>query len=261
MVTSVQNDLAPQRQEKLREFIRGRGVARVDEIISELGVSPATARRDLDALEQLGRIKRVHGGAMSIETRLDEPLFDAKTSLHAKEKQRIAKAAAEMIHAGETVFLDGGSTVLELARLLVDREDITVVTNSLRAAIELSGRGPQLVIVGGELRRRSQTVVGAFTRLLLEQVHITKAFMGTMGLSVDEGITTSDPSEAYTKELVAAQADKVILLTDSSKTGKATFAKAGKLDDVDLVITDSHIDAKFERELRKAHKQLQVMKV
>jgi len=261
MVIPIHGDLAPQRQERLREFIRGRGVVRVDEIISELGVSPATARRDLDALEQTGRIKRVHGGAMSIETRLDEPLFDAKTSLHAKEKQRIAKAAAEMIHAGETVFLDGGSTVLELARLLVDRQDITVVTNSLRAAIELSGRGPQLVIVGGELRRRSQTVVGAFTRLLLEQVHITKAFMGTMGLSLDEGITTSDPSEAYTKELVAAKADKVILLTDSSKIGKSSFAKAGRLDDVDMVITDSAVEAKLERELRKAHKQLQVMKV
>lgn len=261
MVTPVHSDLAPQRQERLRDFIRGRGVVRVDEIIAELGISPATARRDLDALEATGRIKRVHGGAMSVETRLDEPLFDAKTSIQAKEKQRIAKAAAGMIHAGETVYLDGGSTVLELARLLVDREDITVVTNSLRAAIELSGRGPQLVLVGGELRRRSQTMVGAFTRLLLEQVHITKAFMGTMGLSLEEGVTTSDPSEAYTKELVAEKADRVILLTDSSKIGKDSFARAGKLDDVDMIVTDAAIAAKRERELRKAHKNLQVMKV
>ena len=198
---------------------------------------------------------------MSVETRLDEPLFDTKTSLQAREKQRIAQAAANLIESGETVYLDGGSTVLELARLLVDREDITVVTNSLRAAIELSGRGPQLVLVGGELRRRSQTVVGAFTRLLLEHVNISKAFMGTMGLSLEEGITTSDPSEAYTKELVAAKADKVILLTDSSKTGKATFAKAGKLDDVDMIVTDSHIEAKFERDLRKKFKGIQIMKV
>ena len=83
MVTLAQNDLAPERQEKLREFVRRRGVARVDEIIRELGVSPATMRRDLDALEKTGRIKRVHGGAMSIETRLDEPMFDAKTSINA----------------------------------------------------------------------------------------------------------------------------------------------------------------------------------
>lgn len=261
MVISAQHDLAPQRQERLREFVRARGVARVDEIIRELGVSPATARRDLDALEATGRIRRVHGGAMSVETRLDEPLFDAKTSLQAREKKRIAQAAANLIEPGETVYLDGGSTVLELARLLVDREDITVVTNSLRAAIELSGRGPQLVIVGGELRRRSQTVVGAFTRLLLEHVNISKAFMGTMGLSLEDGITTSDPSEAYTKELVTAQARQVILLADTSKLGKTTFAKAGRLDDIDLIITDAHIEAKFERELRKAHKNLQVMKV
>lgn len=254
-------DLAPERQERLREFVRQRGVARVDEIVRELGMSPATARRDLDALEATGRIKRVHGGAMSVETRLDEPLFDAKTSLQAREKQRIAKAAADLINPGDTVYLDGGSTVLELARLLVDRDDITVVTNSLRAAIELSGRGPHLVLVGGELRRRSQTMVGAFTRLLLEHVNITRAFMGTMGLSLDEGITTSDPSEAYTKELVVQQARQVVLLVDSTKLGKATFAKAGRLEDVDLIITDAHIGTDFERALRKKHRNVQVMKV
>jgi DeoR family fructose operon transcriptional repressor len=260
MVINAQSDLAPQRQEKLREFVRTRGVARVDEIVRELGVSPATARRDLDTLEATGRIKRVHGGAMSVETRLDEPLFDDKAGVRAREKRRIAEAAAGLIAAGETLYLDGGSTVLELARVLADRTDITVVTNSLRAAVELSGRGPQLILVGGELRRRSQTMVGALTRLPLEHLQFTKAFMGTMGLSIERGLTTTDPSEAYTKELVMQRAREVVLLVDSSKIGQDSVVRSGALADVDTLVTDSGLTPRQERALRKAHKQLKLIK-
>lgn len=174
-------DLAPQRLDHLRDLIRQSGVIRVEELCRQLGVSPATVRRDLDQLEKSGAIRRVHGGAVSVESRLDEPLFDNKTSIAAKEKHRIAQAALEFVAAGDTVYLDGGSTVLELARLLRERTNITVVTNSLRAASELSGRGPRLIVIGGELRRLSQTVVGPLSRHVLEGLHLDKAFMGTIG--------------------------------------------------------------------------------
>ena len=183
-----------------------------------LNASPATVRRDLARFEELGEVQRVHGGAVSMDSRIEEPLFDAKTSIATKEKQRIARAALPYIEADDTIYLDGGSTVLELARLLRDRTNITVVTNSLRAANELAGRGPKLILVGGELRRLSQTIVGSMTRLMLAGLHMDKAFMGTIGLSLDKGLTTTDPCEAYTKELVMTQARQVILLVDSSKT-------------------------------------------
>lgn len=259
MITSAQ-DLATPRQDRLRDFVRQRGVVRVEEIVQELGVSPATARRDLDALEATGRIKRVHGGAMSVETRLDEPLFDDKAGVRAREKRGIAEAAAGLIAPGETIYLDGGSTVLELARVLADRTDITVVTNSLRAAVELSGRGPQLILIGGELRRRSQTVVGALTRLPLEHLQFTKAFMGTMGLSVARGLTTTDPSEAYTKELVMQRTREVVLLVDSSKIGQDSVVRSGALADVHTLITDTGLTPRQERELRKAHRALGIIR-
>lgn len=244
-------ELAPQRHGSLRDLIRQSGVIRVDQLCRQLGVSPATVRRDLDELEKSGAIRRVHGGAVSVESRLDEPLFDNKTSIAAREKHRIAQAALELIGSDETIYLDGGSTVLELARLLRERSNITVVTNSLRAAIELSGRGPRLIVIGGELRRLSQTVVGPLSRHVLEGLHLDKAFMGTIGFTLNEGLTTTEPSEAFTKELVMARAREVVLLADSSKAGKVSFARAGSLDKLHTVITDTKLDSKFAKELTK----------
>jgi len=243
--------LAPQRWDSLRALIRDSGVIRVEDLRRRLNVSLATVRRDLDQLEQSGAIRRVHGGAVSVESRLEEPLFDDKTSIAAREKLHIAEAALKFIAPGDTIYLDGGSTVLELARLLRDRTHLTVVTNSLRAAHELAGRGPRLILIGGELRRLSQTMVGPLTRCILQELHVDRAFMGTIGLTLEEGLTTTDPSEAYTKELVMRQARQVILLADSGKAGKVSFARAGRLENVHVVVTDRALEKNFARELAK----------
>jgi DeoR/GlpR family transcriptional regulator of sugar metabolism len=243
--------LAPQRWDNLRALIRDRGVIRIEDLCRRLKVSPATVRRDLDQLEQSGAIRRVHGGAVSVESRLDEPVFADKTSLAAREKRRIAEAALKFVEPGDTIYLDGGSTVLELARLLRERTNLTVVTNSLHAAHELAGRGPRLILIGGELRRRSQTIVGPLTRLLLHELHLDKAFMGTIGFTLKEGLTTTDPSEAFTKEVVMDQARQVIVLADSSKAGKISFARAGRWDKVHVLITDKQMERNFAKELVK----------
>jgi DeoR/GlpR family transcriptional regulator of sugar metabolism len=245
-------ELAPERQDHLRDVIRGKGVMRLDEMRRVLRVSPATVRRDLDQLERKGVVRRVHGGAVSVESRLEEPLFDDKTSIAAREKRRIAEAALEFIEPGDTIYLDGGSTVLELARLLRESTNITVVTNSLRAALELAGAGPKLILIGGELRRLSQTLVGPLTRCVLRELHLDKAFMGTIGLAVRKGLTTTDTNEAFTKELVMSCARQVILLADSAKAGKVSFARAGRLQDVRVLITDKQLDKNLAKELTQA---------
>src|SRR4051812_37453651 len=164
MLNGNHKELAPQRHDNLRELIRGSGVIRVEEICQRLGVSPATVRRDLDQLEAAGAIRRVHGGAVSVESRLEEPLFDDKASIATREKHGIAEAALPFVENGDTIYLDGGSTVLEFARLLRERTNITVVTNSLRAAHELAGRGPRLILIGGGVRRVGPKVVGPLGR-------------------------------------------------------------------------------------------------
>jgi len=251
MPNSDQKALAPRRWDNLRTLIRDRGVIRIEDLCRELKVSSATVRRDLDQLEQSGAIRRVHGGAMSVESRLDEPVFAAKASLAAREKRGIAEAALALIEPGDTIYLDGGTTVLELARLLRERTNLTVVTNSLQAAHELAGRGPRLILIGGELRRLSQTVVGPMTRLVLQELHLDKAFMGTIGFTLKEGLTTTDPGEAFTKEMVMSRARQVFVLADSSKAGKLSFARAGGWDKVHALITDKQVDPQFAKELVK----------
>lgn len=250
MINDIQRDLAPERQERMRAFIRERGVARVDEICRALRVSPATTRRDLEQLEAAGHVRRVHGGAVSNESRIDEPLFDDKTALQSREKRVIARAALAMIKPGETLYLDGGSTVLELARLLRDRTNLTVVTNSLRAASELSGQGPRVILIGGELRRLSQTLVGPLTRHLLADLRVDRAFMGTIGLTAAEGLTTTDTNEAFTKREAMQRANEVVLLADREKIGKVSFVNAGRLDEIDVLITDRKADKAFIKDAR-----------
>lgn len=241
-------EIAAERVDRLRAILRESAIVRVDELCATLQVSPATVRRDLEELERLGEARRVHGGAVSVgEKRYEEPFFDDKAAIAKSEKQRIARKALELISPRDTIYLDGGSTALELARLLRDYGGaITIVTNSLRAATELAGSGPQLILIGGELRRLSQTMVGPLTRLMLEPMHIDKAFMGTIGLSLKAGLTTTDAGEAYTKELVMERASEVILLADSNKVGVVTFAQAGKLSQLDVLVTDAPLPRDYE---------------
>lgn len=247
----AQKELAPSRVDRLRAILRETRVVRVDELCNQLGVSPATVRRDLEELEKLGDLRRVHGGAVSEQIRQDEPGFEDKASVAAEQKRRIAQAALGFIEQTDTVYLDGGSTILELARLLRERARMTVVTNSLRAAMELAGGGPRLILIGGELRRLSQTLVGPLTRPVLSELTIDKAFMGTLGLTLEDGPTTTEPAEAFTKELVMNHAREVYLLADRGKVGKASFVRCGGWKKVGTLITDRGVDRGFARELAR----------
>jgi len=242
---------APQRREHLRRIVRSSGAVRVEDLRLALGVSLATIRRDLDELQQSGVLRRVHGGAVAVDVRPIEARFEAKAATHADEKERIAARAARLVEPGEALYLDSGSTCLELARLLAERADVIVVTNSLPVVVELAGRGPRVIVVGGELRPLSQAMVGPLSRPLLDQVYVDRAFLGTFGLSLDAGLTTTDPAEALTKESVLGRARQVVLLADRSKLGTRAFAHAGRLDQVDVLVTDVELDehaaAAFER--------------
>ncbi len=244
-------DLVPERLEKVAQLLRERHVVRVQELCQIMGVSPATVRRDLTEMESRGLIRKVHGGAISATPRLSEPLFDDKTAVHAAEKQEIAKAALKLIDDHDTIFLDGGSTVLALATQLVSMKQLTVVTNSLRVASALSGSGPRVIVIGGELRTLSQTFVGPLTGPMIDKLHVDTAFMGTIGIDSGKGLTTTDPREAYTKQQVIRSARRVVLLADSSKIGTVSFVGFGAVADIDTFITDSGASKRDIQAIRK----------
>jgi DeoR/GlpR family transcriptional regulator of sugar metabolism len=251
LINPENRELAAGREEKLKARVKAERFVRVDALVRELGVSAATIRRDLEQLEQRGALRRVHGGAVAVESNLDEPLFDDKTQIAATEKLDIARAAVALIKPGSSIFLDGGSTILAMAPLLREMTDLTVVTNSLRVAHELAGGGPTLIIVGGDLRRRSQTMVGPLTEPILSSLHMDIAFVGTIGLDLETGLTTTDAREAFTKKLILRQAQQIVLLADSSKAGKTSFVRFGSPEDVHVFITDSRAPKELLQALRR----------
>jgi len=246
---AVVRDLAPQRRQRILSIVESRRAARLEELSAALGVSQATVRRDLDELAAEGKVRRVHGGAVAIVERPNEPHFDVKAVEAAEEKERIAARAIQLLAPDDTVYLDSGSTVLAAARLLRGWDHLTVVTNSLPAAVELAGRGPRLIVVGGEFRERSKAIVGPLTHSLLESIHVDRALMGTYALSLDEGMTTTDPAEASTKELVLGRAREVILLADSRKMNTRSLVRVGRLEAIDILVTDDRIDEGAVRDL------------
>jgi DeoR family fructose operon transcriptional repressor len=250
--TDPGQDLAVRRRQRLAAIVESRGAARLDELSAALGVSQATVRRDLNALATDGRVRRVHGGVVAMDQRLDEPHFDVKAAVHAQEKVRIAERAVGLLDPTDTVYLDSGSSVLALARLLHGWTKLTVVTNSLPVGVELVGRGPRLIVVGGELRAESRALVGPLTRLMLEELRVDRAIMGTFALDLVEGLSTTDPAEAYTKRLVLQRAREVILLADGSKLGTHSFVDAGPLEDIDIFVTDRAPDEQAVRAFARA---------
>lgn len=245
--------LSPEREKLIIDSLAG-GIRTIAELSARLGVSEATVRRDLQSLEERRLVRRVHGGAEPVRRGgAGELLFNEKTSLHAAEKELIAERALDFIQDNDAIFLDGGSTVLALARKLKQRKNLTVVTNSLMAASELMETHHRLILLGGEFRARSRTLVGPLTSRVLESLAIHTAFLGTMGFTIENGISTSDPNEAYTKELVMKRAEQVILLADSSKLGTPSLATSGSIEDIDALVTDNDVSDEFIAKLAKKH--------
>jgi len=241
--------LYPEREKLILQAL-GDEVKTIAELTDGLNVSEATVRRDLQTLEERGKVKRVHGGAIRVKFPRTEPIFAEKATFHAEEKNHIAELALSFIDDNDTICLDGGSTILMLAKKLERKRNLTIVTNSMMAAAGLMESEHKLILIGGEFRGLSRTLVGPLTAHIINSLRIDKAFLGTIGFSVEDGISTTDPNEAYTKELIMRRSGKVLVLADSSKVGTPSFAVSGKLSDIDVLITDPGIPAPLEKILR-----------
>lgn len=238
-------------RERLILKLLGKGYTTITELSSKIGVSEATIRRDLDSLEGLEKVRRVHGGAVKVKDIESEPVFIEKASRNAEGKETIANLALSLIEDSDVIYLDGGSTIQELAKLLSQKNGLTIVTNSIMAVVELFETEHRLIVIGGEFRKLSRTTIGVLTEKILNSVNINKAFLGTIGFSDSKGISTTDTGEAFTKELVMKNANKVFVLADSTKIGVESFAVSGELSYMDALITDSEVDANFAKQLNK----------
>ncbi|MFD7875002.1 DeoR/GlpR family DNA-binding transcription regulator [Streptomyces sp. NPDC059766] len=247
------------RWKALLELLVERGRLDVEEAAADLAVSSATIRRDFDQLAEQQMLVRTRGGALVHGVSYELPLR-YKTARHASEKQRVAKAVAELIAPGEAVGLTGGTTTTEVARALAVRGDLadgspalTVVTNALNIANELAVR-PQfkIVVTGGVARAQSYELVGPLADGVLGQITLDVTVLGVVSFDVTHGAAAHDEAEAAVNRLLCERAERVIVAADSSKLGRRAFARICAAGSVDTLVTDTAADADAVRRFEEA---------
>ena len=212
--------LAEERFALILDLLARQRTATVQELCEALSASESTIRRDLNELDKLGKLNKVHGGATLPDSpfRTDEPTMAAKETLAVDQKQSIAQAAASLIQPEDFIFLDAGSTTLAVARLLSGPAlKASYVTNGVAHARLLAQKGCRVFLPGGLLRPQTEAIVGAAAVSSLQQYNFTKAFMGANGVALDAGFTTPDPEEAAVKATVVRRAREAWFLVDDSK--------------------------------------------
>jgi DeoR family transcriptional regulator, aga operon transcriptional repressor len=242
--------LRAERLSALLEILASRRSIDVVAMAAEFGVSSATVRRDLQTLDEQGLLVRTHGGAISSDLDLELPVR-FRGSLRPTEKHRIAVAGAALVHDGAVVGLTGGTTTTELARVLCERNGLTIVTNALNIASELVLRSSvRLVVVGGSARHASYELVGPSAELMLARYHLDIAFIGTDGITLSDGCTTHEEMEAQTDRAFLDRSRRVVVVADSSKLGRSAFARICDVSEIDDLITDEQADDDLLKELR-----------
>lgn len=235
----------------LEELLK-QGSLLVSELAERLDVSSVTIRKDLTELERAGKLYRSHGKAILINPFANNRSVNEKEGLNAEEKQQIGLEAAKLVSPNDSILLASGTTIHALARNLHMTDKLTVVSASLQAT-ELLAQNDNVDIIqlGGVVRHSSLSVVGQYADMILKGCSFSKLYLGVDGIDLDFGISTTDMNEAELNRSMIRTAQKTIVLADSSKFGRRGFARICSMDDVDMIITDSHISAQLVREIEE----------
>ena len=250
--------LAEERRFQIREILAAQRTVTAAELCERLQVTPPTIRRDLAALQKEGLLVRSHGGAVSrMSSTSFQPSYDALLRSNSEEKQQIARAAAQLILDGDTIFLEGSTTVFELARQLIHRQRLTVVTNSPSIVCELQ-RSPTITVLctGGHLQKDTFYLSGEWAQRALSEIRLDKAVLGISAIDVEYGISTASQAEAQIKKIISKAAKTRIALADHGKFGKQAFAYVGPVTDINTLVTDSGAHAGYVKQLRDAGLQV-----
>lgn len=249
------------RQKRLLETLRDRGRARVSELCDRLEASEATIRRDLDDLEASGLLKRIHGGAVAVEANDLERAVLRRFKQQEYEKRAIARAAAQRVVDGDTIFLSSGSTTLHMVPHLKAKHGITVVTNSLPVVNGLVNFPEcKAVVVGGLVRGSELSLIGHVAVRTLEELRADKVFMGAEAIHPDHGITNSDLDDTMTDRAIVKISPQIIVLADHGKFNRVHASFWGPLEMVQLIITDWETDEAVIRRLSAAGVPVEVVR-
>ena len=250
---SAENDgflFAEERRRDIVSRLNAAGKVSVDDLAAAYSVSLPTVRTDLARLEERGLLRRTHGGAIPASPTLFEPPYAQREVMRHAEKRAIAATAAELVKDGDTIILDAGTTIYELALAIRNRRSLTVVTNSLVNAQALAdSAGIRIVVIGGDLQARRRATLGPLAVRFLESFYVDRAFLAFNGADPVAGFTVVDFDAAEIKRQMMSRASESVVLSDSSKLGVTTFAHVAPISAASTLISDSGIHPQMRSDL------------
>jgi|SRR5690606_24668141 len=233
-----------QRREKILEFLKEDGSAKVIDLAKLFKVTEVTIRQDLEKLDKDGLVIRDHGGVYlrNIEDQVRNFSLSHQNE-NAEKKERIAQRCVDFITSGDTIILDSGSTTTEIARKIKGFKNLTVITNALNIALMLGAEpGIEVIMTGGEFKPPTLSLTGQKAADFFKGINVQKLFLATAGVSLKAGLTYPSISDIVVKKAMIEAAEITYLVADSTKIGKSAFASLGALSLIDFLVTDSGID-------------------
>jgi len=245
--------LIEERRQHIVSLIKTQGRALVEDLSRNFEISKITIRKDLDYLQSKGLILRTHGGALLPQTgALANPTIQEKQRLYHDEKVKIANAAAAMVSEGQCVILDSGTTTTEIARALQRFRNLTVITNAVNIAAELTRTDFEIILTGGTLRKNSFSLVGPLAEDVLKEMHADILFLGVDGFDFKIGLTTPNVLEARVNRAMVKAAQKVVVVCDSSKFNRRSLSMIVSPAALHHVITDTNLSPENAKALHDA---------
>jgi DeoR/GlpR family transcriptional regulator of sugar metabolism len=230
-----------ERQKEILEMISRHKRVSVLDICQRFSVSEATARRDLEYMDEHEMIQRVYGGAIAQENNvLEVPIID-RQDMHCEQKRRIGLETAGLIHNGETIFLGSGTTVLEVSRALVQHKNLTILTNSLPVLNILSKTDNRIICLGGSLRTSELSFIGHLTEHAISEFRADKVIIGTPAISLEHGLTHEYMPETMTDRAVLKISSTVIVVADHSKFERVATSFLAPIEKIDTIVTDDEL--------------------
>jgi DeoR/GlpR family transcriptional regulator of sugar metabolism len=246
--------IVAERRNKIKEILLNKRSIKVSDLVQEFLVSEETIRRDLHQLEKDGIIKKNYGGAMLIEelNKYDQLSVEQRQYQYHEEKDSLGKAAAQLVQDEQIIILDAGSTTSYVTKHLHHVKDLMVISNALNVIDECSKNDTDVYVLGGKLRKNNMSMVGPQTEAELKNYNADFVFLGTSGISVKKGFTSSDLYEAEIKRAMVSAGKKIVLLADHSKFEKAGLISFCHFEDVDVLVTSERVDRNILKKIEQA---------
>jgi DeoR family transcriptional regulator of aga operon len=243
--------LIEERRQHILGIAQNEGRVRVRDLSKALGISQITIRKDLDYLQSKGLLQRSHGGALPAQPgALFDPSLKEKEKSHHGEKERIAAAAVELVKEGQCIMLDSGTTTTAVAHALKRFSHLTVITNAVNIAADLTGTNFEVILTGGILRKNSFSLVGPLAEDMLAEMHADILFLGVDGFDMDIGLTTPNLLESRVNRAMVHGAAKTVAVCDSTKFERRSLSRIIPPTSIHQVITDSGISREVLEQLQ-----------